>query len=139
MLSILIDRCEYDRMGRMPGDSQLGPVTGRSTRRTRDRDGVELDRWNNTRASEVSLGAGDVKIGIASSLWSCHMLGPKLVGTLSRDRIASLISLLYIVPHACFRYFDTGLSSTYMWDLDDGISFAGVVLFKKGERCLAAL
>ena len=30
-------------------------------------------------------------------------------------------------------YYDTGLSSVYLWDLDDG-AFAGVVLFKKGER-----
>lgn len=29
-------------------------------------------------------------------------------------------------------YYDTGLSSVYLWDLDDG-AFAGVVLFKKGE------
>lgn len=28
-------------------------------------------------------------------------------------------------------YYDTGLSSVYLWDLDDG-AFAGVVLFKKG-------
>lgn len=29
------------------------------------------------------------------------------------------------------RYYDSGLSSVYLWDLDDG-AFAGVVLFKKG-------
>lgn len=29
-------------------------------------------------------------------------------------------------------YYDTGLSSVYLWDLDDG-AFAGVVLLKKGE------
>jgi len=28
------------------------------------------------------------------------------------------------------RYYEGGVSSVYMWDLDDGI--AGVVLFKKG-------
>ena len=29
------------------------------------------------------------------------------------------------------RYYEGGVSSVYMWDLDDGI--AGVVLFKKSE------
>jgi F-actin capping protein, beta subunit len=29
------------------------------------------------------------------------------------------------------RYFEGGVSSVYLWDLDDG--FAGVVLLKKGE------
>ena len=31
-----------------------------------------------------------------------------------------------------FRYYEGGISSVYLWDLDDG-GFAGVVLFKKGE------
>lgn len=29
------------------------------------------------------------------------------------------------------RYYEGGVSSVYLWDLDDG-GFAGVVLFKKG-------
>ena len=29
------------------------------------------------------------------------------------------------------RYYEGGISSVYLWDLDDG-GFAGVVLFKKG-------
>ena len=32
------------------------------------------------------------------------------------------------------RYYEGGVSSVYMWDLDDGI--AGVVLFKKSIPCL---
>lgn len=31
-----------------------------------------------------------------------------------------------------FRYYEGGISSVYLWDLDDG-GFAGVVLFKKGR------
>ena len=31
-----------------------------------------------------------------------------------------------------FRYYEGGVSSVYLWDLDDG-GFAGVVLFKKGR------
>jgi len=30
------------------------------------------------------------------------------------------------------RYYEGGISSVYLWDLDDG-GFAGVVLFKKGK------
>lgn len=30
------------------------------------------------------------------------------------------------------RYYEGGISSAYLWDLDDG-GFAGVVLFKKGK------
>ena len=30
------------------------------------------------------------------------------------------------------RYYEGGISSVYLWDLDDG-GFAGVVLFKKGR------
>jgi hypothetical protein len=33
-----------------------------------------------------------------------------------------------------FRYFDGGISSVYMWDLDDG--FAAVVLIKKSKEYL---
>lgn len=33
-------------------------------------------------------------------------------------------------PSRARSYYDTGLSSVYLWDLDDG-AFAGVVLFKK--------
>jgi capping protein beta len=29
-----------------------------------------------------------------------------------------------------YRYYEGGVSSVYLWDLDDG-GFAGVVLFKK--------
>jgi capping protein beta len=30
------------------------------------------------------------------------------------------------------RYYEGGVSSVFLWDLDDG-GFAGVVLFKKSE------
>lgn len=30
-------------------------------------------------------------------------------------------------------YFEGGVSSVYLWDMEDG--FAGVVLLKKGESC----
>lgn len=32
---------------------------------------------------------------------------------------------------AVLRYFEGGVSSVYLWDLDDG-GFAGVVVLKKG-------
>lgn len=32
-------------------------------------------------------------------------------------------------PHCCFSYFEGGVSSVYLWDLDHG--FAGVILIKK--------
>lgn len=34
-----------------------------------------------------------------------------------------------------FRYYEGGVSSVFLWDLDDG-GFAGVVLLKKGATCL---
>jgi capping protein (actin filament) muscle Z-line, beta len=37
-------------------------------------------------------------------------------------------------PNISSRYYEGGISSVYMWDLDDGI--AGVVLFKKSIRSL---
>ena len=33
-------------------------------------------------------------------------------------------------PHAGCRYYEGGVSSVFLWDLEDG-GFAGVVLFKK--------
>jgi hypothetical protein len=33
------------------------------------------------------------------------------------------------------RYFEGGISSVYLWDMDDG--FAGCVLLKKGTYALA--
>ena len=40
----------------------------------------------------------------------------------------------------CNRYFEGGVSSVYLWDLDDG-GFAGVVLLKKSayQRPLTAI
>lgn len=38
-------------------------------------------------------------------------------------------------PDSCgsdHRYYEGGVSSVYLWELEDG-GFAGVVLFKKGE------
>lgn len=48
------------------------------------------------------------------------------------DASCSGIQLLVAHDAVSRRYYDTGLSSVYLWDLDDG-AFAGVVLFKKGE------
>jgi hypothetical protein len=47
-----------------------------------------------------------------------------------------LTRIVICTPHhlrekADGRYYEGGVSSVYMWDLDDGI--AGVVLFKKSE------
>lgn len=42
------------------------------------------------------------------------------------DELTDLTSSLH-------SYYDTALSSVYLWDLDDG-AFAGVVLFKKGKQ-----
>ena len=36
-----------------------------------------------------------------------------------------------IIIQIFFRYFEGGVSSVYLWDLDRG--FAGVILIKKGE------
>jgi len=36
------------------------------------------------------------------------------------------------ITSVTFRYYEGGISSVYLWDLDDG-GFAGVVLFKKGR------
>ena len=41
-----------------------------------------------------------------------------------------LTSQLHLIP-GDDRYFEGGVSSVYLWDLDDG-GFAGVVLLKKG-------
>ena len=38
---------------------------------------------------------------------------------------------LFVSP-LFFRYFEGGVSSVFLWDLDDG-GFAGVVLLKKSE------
>lgn len=38
------------------------------------------------------------------------------------------VQILFVI----FRYYEGGISSVYLWDLDDG-GFAGVVLFKKGR------
>lgn len=35
-----------------------------------------------------------------------------------------------IYPYFTDRYYEGGVSSVFLWDLDDG-GFAGVVLFKK--------
>lgn len=43
-----------------------------------------------------------------------------------------LTELINLAP-SYHSYYDTALSSVYLWDLDDG-AFAGVVLFKKGEE-----
>ena len=37
-----------------------------------------------------------------------------------------------LTPSVNLRYYEGGISSVYLWDLDDG-GFAGVVLFKKGK------
>jgi F-actin capping protein, beta subunit. len=36
------------------------------------------------------------------------------------------------IPNKLNRYFEGGVSSVYLWDLDDG-GFAGVVLMKKSK------
>lgn len=50
------------------------------------------------------------------------------------DYFSKKLLILYFYPHntlslSC-RYFEGGVSSVYMWDLDGG--FAAVVLIKKG-------
>ena len=45
------------------------------------------------------------------------------------DNVAFLLML---------RYFEGGVSSVYLWDLDDG-GFAGVVVLKKGSVPLSPL
>ena len=39
----------------------------------------------------------------------------------------------YTFPVWPYRYFEGGVSSVYLWDLEDG-GFAGVVVLKKGEQ-----
>jgi len=36
---------------------------------------------------------------------------------------------MYVLSGGCGRYFEGGVSSVYLWDLDPG--FAGVILMKK--------
>ena len=55
----------------------------------------------------------------------CHNLLPRSSITRNVQR-ATLILRLGVA-----RYFEGGVSSVFLWDLDDG-GFAGVVLLKKG-------
>jgi len=38
--------------------------------------------------------------------------------------------------YVSLRYYEGGVSSVYLWDLDHG--FAGVILIKKGLKCILA-
>ena len=45
--------------------------------------------------------------------------------------------MLTLVTNECvsfWRYYEGGVSSVYLWDLDHG--FAGVILIKKGLKCI---
>lgn len=42
---------------------------------------------------------------------------------------SSVVVFYSNITHALLRYFEGGVSSVYMWDLDHG--FAGVILIKK--------
>lgn len=47
------------------------------------------------------------------------------------DYACSESSHKYHLIYLCNRYYEGGVSSVYLWDLEDG-GFAGVVLLKKG-------
>jgi len=51
--------------------------------------------------------------------------------------IRIVICMACLCGSANERYYEGGVSSVYMWDLDDGI--AGVVLFKKSMSFLSLI
>lgn len=55
-------------------------------------------------------------------------------GTLPSDKLRELeVAMNNAFDSYREMYFEGGVSSVYLWDLED-VGFAGVVLMKKGER-----
>lgn len=59
------------------------------------------------------------------------------IGNCTRSRYCDSISYIDLTTLAARdRYYEGGVSSVYLWELEDG-GFAGVVLLKKGGCAIA--